>query len=235
MWYGPSQLGCSFPCCASITTSFKTRLPSRISLNLTFKLYLIATLCLETNSQTWVTSLISSTMFTTHFKLILFAYLLNWDRRCEGGCQLHLSFRRSKVTSTGEASDDGMYVVGCDLVDQIREKMDKIRVKVWPKLVLSGVHSGCHCNLVKKYKCVCSPHARRLRGRSRFITCFGGEGVVGQSMTLTFSLPQKRLIPCFPRRAKEEYGVRRYLPQSDLSLSSLLGRSKGIALGDVFY
>lgn len=84
MRYGPSQLGCSFPYRASITTSFKTRAPSCISLGLTLELYLLSALCMETNSQTWVNSLNSSIRSVAHFKPISLASSLIWFHLHEG-------------------------------------------------------------------------------------------------------------------------------------------------------
>lgn len=61
-----------FPCYAGITTSFKTKSPSRTSLSLTLELYLLETLCLTDNSHTWATSLNLSTSSSAHSNPALF-------------------------------------------------------------------------------------------------------------------------------------------------------------------
>lgn len=62
-----SQIGCNFPYYTCTTTSFSTRSPSCISLDFTLELYLLATLCLEANSQTWVGSRSSPIRSATYF------------------------------------------------------------------------------------------------------------------------------------------------------------------------
>lgn len=44
----------------------------------------MAALCLAVNSQTWETSFNLLIRSATHSNLVLFASLLNWDRRHEG-------------------------------------------------------------------------------------------------------------------------------------------------------
>lgn len=84
MRYGPSQLGCSFPCLVGRTTHFKTMSPSRISIGLTVRLYHLMALCLTANSRKLATSLNSSTKFVAHSDRALFTSCLNWVHHHEG-------------------------------------------------------------------------------------------------------------------------------------------------------
>lgn len=84
MRYGPSYIDYSFPCCLGRTTSFKTKLPSCISLGLNLELYIMEALCLAANSQTWAISFNSSIRYAVHFKPTLFSSSLSYDRLHKG-------------------------------------------------------------------------------------------------------------------------------------------------------